>query len=75
MQLTLNIPNEQLYNQIVWLLKRFKNDGLEMIIDKKENSSPNAKNLKDGLDFSSFKVDAFKSIDGVEYQKKMRDEW
>jgi hypothetical protein len=29
-KLTLDIPNEQLFNQIVWFLKRFKNVGLEM---------------------------------------------
>ena len=31
MQITLNIPNEQLFNQILWLLNRFKNDGVEII--------------------------------------------
>jgi len=31
MTITLNIPNEQLFDKILWLLNRFKNDGLEII--------------------------------------------
>ena len=31
MQITLNIPNEQLFEKILWLLNRFKNDGVEII--------------------------------------------
>ena len=49
MQLTINIPNEQ----------------LKPVTEKK----------KEGLDFSSFKVDSFKELDGLEYQKKIRNEW
>ncbi|CAA6813962.1 MAG: Unknown protein [uncultured Sulfurovum sp.] len=30
MTITLNIPNEQLFDKILWLLNRFKNDGLEI---------------------------------------------
>lgn len=75
MQLTLNIPNEQLFHQIIWLLTRFKNDGLEMIIDTKKTSMDTVEDSKKALDFSSFKVDSFKNIDGLEYQKSMRDEW
>lgn len=37
MKLTLDIPNEQLFDQIVWFLKRFKNDGLEMSTENKQN--------------------------------------
>jgi len=67
MQLTIEIPNEQLFNKIVWLLNAFKSEGLKIISDTKKK--------KDGLDFSSFKVDSFKDIDGLEYQKGIRDEW
>jgi len=74
MQLTLNIPNEQLFNQIVSLLNRFKNDGLEMIIPKKSNQIKSKKS-EQRLDFSSFSVDSFKDIDGLKYQQKIRDEW
>jgi len=31
MTITLNISNEQLFDRILWLLSRFKNDGLEII--------------------------------------------
>ena len=31
MTITLNISNEQLFDKILWLLTRFKNDGLEII--------------------------------------------
>ena len=45
MQITLNIPNEKLFEKILWLLNRFKNDGVEIItnmqkvkqISKKKN--------------------------------------
>ncbi len=33
MTITLNISNEQLFDRILWLLSRFKNDGLEIITD------------------------------------------
>ena len=72
MQLIINIPNKQLFDKILWLLNSFKNDGLEIISNTKEPLSDPSDN---GLDFSSFKVDSFKDIDGLEYQKKMRNEW
>ncbi|CAA6820052.1 MAG: Unknown protein [uncultured Sulfurovum sp.] len=39
MTITLNIQNEQLFNRILWLLSRFKNDGLEIITDIQQNIS------------------------------------
>ena len=69
MQLTLNISNKQLFDKIMWLLSHFKNDGLEIIVDKQEDDN------KKGLDFSSFKIESFKEIDGLEYQEKIRNEW
>jgi hypothetical protein len=74
MQLTINISDEQLYDKVLWLLKSLQNNGLEII----ENSSSNVETEKelqdDGLDFSSLKVESFKDIDGLEYQKQIRDE-
>jgi len=67
MQLTINIPNEQLFDKIVWLLNSFKNQGLEIIDNKLK--------ARDELDFSAFKVDSLNEIDGLKYQKKIRDEW
>jgi hypothetical protein len=37
MTITLNIQNEQLFDRILWLLSRFKNDGLEIITDTQKN--------------------------------------
>jgi len=75
MQLTINIPNEQLFDKIVWLLNSFKNQGLEIIDNNRKKFNPTAEPIKDGLDFSAFKVESLKEIDGLEYQKKIRDEW
>ncbi|CAA6827052.1 MAG: Unknown protein [uncultured Sulfurovum sp.] len=75
MQLTINISNEQLFEKILWLLNSFKNDGLEIIENNREKLKPILKTKEEGLDFSSFKVDSFKELDGLEYQKKIRDEW
>jgi len=36
MQITLNIPNEKLFEKILWLLNRFKNDGVEIITNMKK---------------------------------------
>jgi len=73
MQLTINISNQQLFDKILWLLNSFKNDGLEIIENSREKFKPVPKT--EGLDFSFFKVESFKELDGLEYQKKMRDEW
>jgi hypothetical protein len=76
MQLTIEIPNEQLFEKIVWLLNAFKSEGLKIILEDKEKLKPLAQSpSQDGLDFSSFKVESFKQIDGLEYQKGIRDEW
>lgn len=73
MKLTLDIPNEQLFNQIVWFLKRFKNDGLEMHTDFDNIDS--TLSVQNGLDFSEYQVNSFKKLDGLSYQTKIRDEW
>ena len=39
MTITLKIQNEQLFDRILWLLSRFKNDGLEIITDIQKNIS------------------------------------
>ena len=74
MKLTLDIPNEQLFDQIVWFLKHFKNDGLEMSLDENADNAV-VSSSQSGLDFSAYTVDSFKSLDGMEFQTKIRDEW
>jgi len=39
MTITLNIQNKQLFDKILSLLSRFKNDGLEIITDTQKNIS------------------------------------
>ena len=75
MRLTIEIPNEQLFEKIVWFLNAFKNEGLKIISDGKEKFKSQAQSSQEGLDFSFFKVDSFKDIDGLEYQNRIRDEW
>jgi hypothetical protein len=76
MQLTIEIPNEQLFEKIVWLLNAFKSEGLKIISEGKEKFKPFVdSSSEEGLDFSSFKVDSLKEINGLEYQKEIRDEW
>jgi len=75
MQLTINISNEQLFDKIVWLLNSFKNDGLEIIEHNREKFNSVTEKKKKGLNFSSFKVDSFKDLDGLEYQQKIRNEF
>ncbi len=39
MTITLNIQNQQLFDRIMWLLSRFKNDDLEIITNIQKNIS------------------------------------
>jgi len=76
MQLTIEIPNEQLFEKILWLLNAFRSEGLKIISENKEKFRPLVESSEqEGLDFSSFKVESFKEIDGLKYQKSIRDEW
>jgi len=43
MQITLNIQNEQLFEKILWLLNRFKNDGVEIITNMQKIKQPQKK--------------------------------
>lgn len=69
MLVTINIKDEKTGKRLMDVLDKFKDDGMEVSIldisNKKENS----------IDFSSIKIDSFKNIDGMEYQKQLRDEW
>ena len=76
MQLTIDISNEQLFDKVLWLLNSFKSDGLKIIENSRDRIKPLLKSEdKDILDFSSFKVDSFKDIDALDYQKSIRNEW
>ena len=68
MQITLNIPNEQLFEKILWLLNRFKNDGVEIITNMQKVQQPQKKRNEKLVKFeqiinmkseNSIKVDDF----------------
>ncbi len=47
MQLTIEIPNQPLYDNILWLLNKFKDDGLKIVSTSVEESKvDNFKNLE-----------------------------
>ena len=52
MTITLNIQNEQLFDRILWLLSRFKNDGLEIITDIQKNISTSTKSKNKFSEFA-----------------------
>jgi len=68
MQITLNIPNEQLFKKILWLLNRFKNDGVEIRTNIQRAKQPQKKRNEKLVQFeqivntkskNSIKVDDF----------------
>jgi len=56
----IKIDNDTLYKKIISFLK-----SLHISFEVKEKE----------LDFSKYKIDAFKNIDAVKYQREIRDEW
>ena len=44
MQITLNVPNEQLFEKILWFLNRFKSDGVEIITNGEKSKSSHSNN-------------------------------
>ena len=70
MQVTIDIKDERLVDKVLWLLNSLKKDGLEIVKNSKEKL-----NKSSGIDFSSYKIDSLKDVDGLEFQKKIRDEW
>ena len=65
MTITLNIHNEQLFDKILQFLNRFKNDGLEIMTQYKENKQPNItphkKKLPKGF-FNPVQIDSYTDI-------------
>ena len=67
MTIVINLKKDSLKDRFLKFLNRFGKNEIEykFVKNKKENS----------IDFSKYKIEAFDRIDGLEYQKKMRDEW
>ncbi|WP_044408309.1 hypothetical protein [Thiomicrospira microaerophila] len=58
--------------------EQFKNQHVKVIVlSEQANVSQSVAGVEgaDVLDFSAFKVKAFKNCDAVAYQRAMRDEW
>jgi len=70
MRVVIDIPSQKLSEKILWLLNSFKNEGVKIVSKNLETE-----NKQNELDFSSFKVKSFKALDGLKYQKMVRDEW
>jgi len=71
MRVTIEIPNQKLSEKILWLLNSFKSEGVEIVSKNLETKD----DKQSELDFSSFKIESFKELDGLKYQKMVRDEW
>jgi len=56
----IKIDNETLYKKIISFL-----ESLHISFEVKEKE----------LDFSKYKIETFKNIDAVKYQREIRDEW
>ena len=67
MTIVINLKKDSLKDRFFEFLNRFNKNEIEyrFVKNKKENS----------IDFSKYKIEAFDRIDGLEYQKKIRDEW
>jgi len=64
--------DENIYNNVMFLLNHLKIDGLKIIEDKQEDQ----KKTDDYIDFSQYNIKAFKEIeDPVKWQREIRDEW
>ncbi len=61
-------------NIVMTLLSNLKKDIVKELRVEKDKTNTKI-NSEQELDFSEFKIEAFKNIDGLEYQKKIRDEW
>lgn len=58
MTITLNVPNEQLFEKILWFLNRFKNDGVEIITNRQmstpiDSDKPRLKQFEEIIDTKS----------------------
>lgn len=63
---------DSIYLHVMFLLKNLKTNQLEIIEDKKIDEIKQEENI----DFSQFKIDAFKDIKNpLEWQKEIRSEW
>ncbi|TXK98237.1 hypothetical protein BMR07_05175 [Methylococcaceae bacterium CS1] len=68
-RITLNVQDNRLA-QVMQVLKQLPENTIEVI--KNEVIQDTGENE---FDFSAVKIEAFKKVDPVEWQRKIRDEW
>ena len=64
MQIIINIEKDDELEKLLQMLSKLNLNSIQI-----------NKNRLQEIDFSKNKIKSFKNIDGVEYQKKIRDEW
>ncbi len=74
MQITIDVTNESLFETISSFLNQYRQKGVR-IIKEDTPSGEKAPDPNEGLDFSSFRIDSFRSVDGLDYQREIRDAW
>jgi hypothetical protein len=61
-----------IYSHLMFFLENLKTNQLEIVENKKKDEIQKDENI----DFSKFKIDAFKNIkDPLKWQKEIRSEW
>jgi len=64
--------DENIYNNVMFLLNHLKIDGLKIIENKQEDQ----RKTDNCIDFSQYNIKAFEEIeDPAKWQRKIRDEW
>jgi len=62
--------DDSLFDTVMNFLNRLPKNQLKIEFNESKKND-----LEDGLDFGQFDVKAFGDIDGLEYQRKIRNEW
>jgi hypothetical protein len=70
----IDISDEKIVESVLNSLKKWQGAGLKIV---RKNFSPQLSDDRSAktLDLSCYKIESFATIDGVEYQRRIRDEW
>lgn len=72
MQLIIDVPEKEGIEKILELLEQV---GVKNIKIRKENRKDFRKEREKTIDLSRYTIKSFEGIDGVNYQRTIRDEW
>ena len=81
MQLTIDVPDKQLLEKILWFLNRFKSDGLKIVTQKqKSDEDPTNKptlnnSIKHVKKLRGVGKELYHDINSDIYIKELRSEW